>query len=321
MVRPFSERVAGADWRRDVEAWVTEQVERHGHRVNGPIEQPRIRPWSTQLTIPTDAGPMWFKANCQTMGFEPRLHAELARLAPDAVDEPCAIDAERGWMLTLDRGTTLGASHEPTLDDWSQVLAEAARMQRVLADHRAELLATGLPDCAPSTVVDRYDRVLDTFAGLPDRLPSYLPPELASRLRTRRPMIVDAAQELAGSPLPATLQHGDLHPWNVFAVGASALRVFDFGDAQWAHAVELLSVPFGWITSRTSLKWADVLDAYCEVWNVEAIDLDSQWRAAGLTQPVNRAVTWWGALTEATAAEWGEWGDAPVHHLSRVLDP
>jgi hypothetical protein len=321
MVRPFSERVAGAGWRGAAEAWITEQVERHGHHITGPVEQPRIRPWSTQLTVPTDAGVVWFKANCASMAFEPRLHAELARLVPNAVDDPYAIEGDHGWILTVDRGKTLGESHEPTLDDWRRVVTEAAELQRELADHRGELLATGLPDCSPSTVVDRYDRVLKTFAALPDRHPSYLPPELESRLRAIRPMIVDAAQLLAESALPSTWQHGDLHPWNVFAIGGGALRVFDFGDGQWAHAVEVLSVPYGWITSRTSLSWPDVLNAYCEVWAIEAVDLDAQWRATGLTQPVNRAITWWGALDEASASEWLEWGEAPVHHLSRVLDP
>ncbi|MEV7398023.1 phosphotransferase [Aeromicrobium sp. NPDC092404] len=320
MVRPFSERVADAEWRREAETWIGGQLDRHGDTMTGPIEQPRVRPWSTQLTVPTTAGSLWFKANCAALAFEPRLHDELAALAPGSVDVPYATQPDRGWLLTRDRGSTLGDSHEPTIEDWRRVLGEAATLQRITATEADRLLATGMPDCSPPTVVDRFDRLVEVLAALPEHDPSHLDADLAARLRARRPAVVDAAQELEASSLPTTWQHGDLHPWNVFAVGRGSLRVFDFGDAQWAHATELLSVPYGWIAQRTVLPWGEVLEAYCDVWGVTPADLEPQWVASGLTQPVNRAMTWWGCLAEASAAELAEWGEAPLHHLSRVLD-
>jgi hypothetical protein len=321
MGRPFSERVSGEDWRREAEGWIRGQVEEHGHRLTGPIRQTRVRPWATQLAVPTEAGRLWFKAGCSAARFEPALHAELARLAPGSVDAPYAIDPDRAWMLTRERGGTLGDSHEPTTRDWQQVVAEVARMQRLLADHRDAVLATGVPDCRPATVVDRFDRLVELFAALPDDHPTQVTRDLRIRLELARPQLVDAAAQLAEASLPDTWQHGDLHPWNVFAVGGESLRVFDFGDSQWAHAIEVLSVPFGWITTKTDLSWPAILESYCAVWEIVPADLGTQWSAAGLTQPVNRAMTWWGCLAEASAAEWAEWGAAPLHHLTRVLDP
>ncbi|MEJ7634755.1 phosphotransferase [Aeromicrobium sp.] len=321
MGRPFSERVVGEDWRRDVETWIGDRLHRHGHTITGPILQPRVRPWSTHITVPTDAGRLWFKANCAAQAFEPRLHAELARLAPGTVDAPYGIEPDQGWMLTRDRGTPLGDSHEPTADDWRLVLAETAALQVTLAGRADGMRATGLPDCSPATVVDRFDRLVAILAALPEDHPSRIDADVGSLLHQARPAIVDAAHELAESSLPSTWQHGDLHPWNVFAVGPGSLRLFDFGDGQWAHAAELLSVPFGWIRERSTLAWPDVLEAYGTAWRVEPAELESQWIATGLTQPVNRAMTWWACLGEATAAEWETWGDAPLHHLTRVLDP
>ncbi len=320
MGRPFSEHVAGETWRREAEDWIGDQLERHGRALTAEITQPRIRPWSTQLVVPTDAGVLWFKANGRSMAFEPLLHAELARLVPDAVDEPFAIDAGRGWIVTVDRGSTLGDSHEPTIDDWRGLLAETARLQRTLARHGDELAAAGLPDCSPSTVPERFDRIVDTFAALPADHPSHVPADGEVLLRARRSAIVDAAAQLAESILPVTWQHGDLHPWNVFAADDGGLRIFDFGDSQWSHAAEVLSVPFGWIEARTQLAWVDLLDAYADEWGVGAADLTDQCSAAALTQPVNRALTWWACLADATAAEWTEWGDAPLYHLKRVLE-
>ncbi len=321
MSRPFSEHVSGDAWRCEAESWIGEHVERAGRTVTGAVTQPRVRPWSTQLIVPTDQGTLWFKANCASMAFEPLLQAELARLAPQSFDVPFAIDADRGWMLTADRGTTLGESHEPTTDDWRLLLAETASLQRVAADHRDELIAAGLPDCSPGTVPERFDRIVDTFAALPSEHPSHVSADVEVDLRATRPAIVEAAALLAASALPVTWQHGDLHPWNVFAPADAGLRIFDLGDSQWAHAIEVLSVPYGWIEERSHLAWSDVVGAYAGEWGLTVADLTAQWDASALTQPVNRALTWWGCLTDATAAEWAAWGDAPLYHLKRVLEP
>src|SRR5690606_8546535 len=116
-----------------------------------------------QLTIPTDRGTVWFKATCPSMSFEPALQETMARLVPGAVKEPLAIDAEQGWMLTLDHGPTLGDLRGSTVQDWRLALEAAARTQRILAGHRDELLATGLPDGGPETVVDRFDRLMTLY--------------------------------------------------------------------------------------------------------------------------------------------------------------
>lgn len=317
MDRPFSERVAHDDWRRDVQGWIRRELDRTGNVIAGPLEQPRIRPWSTQLRVPTDAGPMWFKATCAAQAFEPALQEELARIAPEVVDAPYAIEPARGWMLTRDRGATLADDHEAGATDWVRVIRQAARVQRAAASHGERLRAAGLPDCGPRTVVDRFDRLLVVLSTLPAEHPSHVPPELRRRLASVRPRLVDATEVLAASPLPVTWQHGDLHPNNVFARDG---RLFDLGDAQWASAVELLSVPYGWITTLTEVSWGEVLDGYCAEWDTTAEAIKAEWDASALTQPVNRTLLWWSCLQEASAAEWAEWGEAPLHHLTRVLD-
>ncbi len=99
------------------------------------------------------------------------------------------------------------------------------------------------------------------------------------------------------------------------------MRLFDFGDSQWAHALESLVVPFGWITSLTQIAWDPILASYAAAWDLDVSVIAADWWAVQVTHAVNRSITWWGCLADATADEWaGEWGDAPVTHLSRVLD-
>lgn len=315
----FSVAVSQSAWRDRAEAWIGAALGELGAELTGPITQPRIRPWSTQLIVPTTAGHLWFKALAPSMHHEPALQARLAQVAPEIVDAPVAIDPARGWMLTRDRGTTLGDLRPPTQDDWCRIVEVAARLQQRLTPHAADLLATGLPDCRPSSVADRFDRLIDLFAGLPDTHPSHLDPETVRSLEATRPRVVAACDRLNESVLPVTWQHGDLHPWNLFEIDG-ALRPFDFGDGQWAHALEILEVPRAQIAERADLSIAKVEAAWAAVWDLHPADLTDDLAAIRLTRPVNRALTWWACLETATAEEWRTWGAAPRDHLLGVLD-
>jgi hypothetical protein len=313
--------VSSATWRAEAETWVRDRVADAGGCVVGPVVQPRIRLWSTQLVAETDMGRVWFKANCPALAFEAAVHAALARLEPDEVDEPLGVD-RRGWILTRDRGTTLGDSHSPTLEDWQAVVRLAAGMQRRLASRGAELLAAGLRDCAPQTVPARFQELIESMAALPREHPSHLDTAAVGRLQGARALVGDAVGILMDSAMPtASFQHGDLHPSNVFAVGAG-LRIFDFGDAQWSHPLGTLAVPWGWIDRHSTVPWRPVVEAYASGWQdvIDPEDLVRLLPSAMVTHVVNRAFTWWDMIVGATADELVEWGDSPRYFLELVLD-
>ena len=105
----------GTAWRAEAESWIRDRLATAGIAVTGPIEQPRVRPWSTQLVVPTDRGHHWFKENNPAMTFEAALVARLAELVPGRVLEPVAVAADRGWLLVPDGGRTVretGAADE-----------------------------------------------------------------------------------------------------------------------------------------------------------------------------------------------------------------
>ncbi|WP_396048292.1 phosphotransferase [Aeromicrobium sp. UC242_57] len=260
---------------------------------------------------------MWFKANCAALASSPGCRSSWPSWPREAVDPPLAIDAGRGWMLTVDRGPTLADAEVVDVTDWRRVLVRAAELQQATAQHRTVLLDAGLPDCGTETVSTGSTRLVEIFAELPYAHPSHVPPHLRARLVAQRSEIADAAAQLAASTMPATWQHGDLHPNNVFARDG---RVFDFADGQWARAVEVLSVPYGWITNQTDRLVGRARGLLRGV-GVPVAEVTALAAATTLTQPVNRTLLWWTCLQEATAAEWSEWGSAPLHHLTRVLDP
>ncbi len=322
MEESFAAVVGSSRWRDEALSWIEQSLSARGLSLTGEVVQPRIRPWSTQLIVPTNGGRFWFKANCSALAFEPGLQAELARLVPEEVEPPTAFDADRGWLLTADHGLTLGERHEPTLEDWQTVVALAAQLQRAAASHGPQLLAAGLPDCSPATVPNRYDQLIGALSALPEIHPSHLSAAVREELEAGRTTVTEAVEALEAAPMPTTFQHGDLHPRNVF-VTDEGLRIFDFGDAMWSHPLEMLAVPWGWITRLTSHPWPPVLAAYAACWDdvLSPRELEALLPAALVTHAVNRSLTWSGAVAQASAEELVEWGDAPLYYLRLALDP
>lgn len=315
----FSELVASEQWWQDVAGWAEDALSRLGLRIRGPLTRHRTRPWSTQVLVPTDQGLAWFKASCAAMRFEPALQSALARFVPEAVEPPLAIDPARGWMLTAEHPRSIAEQGEETAEHWRSLILLAARTQRRLVEHRETLLATGLPDCSPGTVPDRFDQLLDALMSLPPQRPSHLCAEEAELLRSRRGELVEACAALEQSPFPVTFQHGDLHLHNAYADGR--LRLFDFGDAQWASAVEALAVPFAIVSGQERARWEELVASYLKEWDIDHTAGGVAWNAAHFTHAVNRAFTWWRCLATATPQEWEQWGEAPLAHLREMMRP
>ena len=202
-----------------------------------------------------------------------------------------------------------------------EVLDLVADLQRRLTTHGAELLGAGLPDCRPATVPARFDRMVDTLASLPHDHPSHLDGGEVRRLRGFRDRVAEAAARLADSPLPPTLQHGDAHAGNVFVLGGG-LRLFDFGDSQWAHPLETLVVPWA-VARHEGVAWPAAEAAYVARWAdlVDPTTLRALWRDAATTHDVNRAQLWWHAMDGARPDELAEWGGMAKDRMTTLLEP
>jgi hypothetical protein len=204
----------------DAVAWALE--------ILGPAQAHLVkeRPWSTVWRLEAPAGRVWLKACPPATRHEVRLLDALARWDVPHTLVPVAVDAENGWILLPDGGSTVRETPlaEPAAARrWAQVLAGYGQTQRATEEHAEELVALGVPDLRLPELGAAFDDLAGRWA--PDVLP------LLPRLR-------DEIAELADLGPVATLQHDDLHDGNVFADG----RPFDWGDACVGHPFASLLV-------------------------------------------------------------------------------
>jgi hypothetical protein len=203
--------------------------------VNGPIEQPHVRWWSTVLRVPTSAGVLWFKANHPISAYEAAVVEILADVRPDLVPELVAVDVERGWMLMADGGARLREIHERerNLDRWFDVLPRYGELQIAASGRAADLVAGGAPDRRLAKLAGDYEELV---AGLDDSTAGE-----STRLGRLVPDVHAMCRALGALGIPETIQHDDLHDGQVFVRDGTYL-FFDWGDACVAHPFFSMSV-------------------------------------------------------------------------------
>jgi hypothetical protein len=224
------ERWRDEDWLATARAWARDRAATVGRPVTGEVEQTHVTRWSTVLRLPTERGPLWFKANDDAMRHEAGLVDLLAARRPDAVPPLLASDPDRGWMLMDDAGERLRTivPRERSLDRWHEALRLYAEVQVAATADTDAMLALGVPDRRLAGLPEQY-------AELVARL------DVEPRFREAVGEVERLCHELAATDLPDTVQHDDLHDGQVFVRDGRTL-LLDWGDSCVTHPFLTLSV-------------------------------------------------------------------------------
>ncbi|MCU1634290.1 MAG: hypothetical protein JWM61_2942 [Micrococcaceae bacterium] len=321
---------ASPEWRQQAVQWIDLVLESFGVTRLGPTEQQRIRFWSTQLTVPTDHGTLWFKENNLGQFAEASIMSLLGELAPDHVAAPLAIEPSRGWLLTADHGATLDTLDVDDASLWARITGDFADLQQAVAPHGERLSRAGLVLMNPEVAANFVENQLLLHTGLPAEHPLHLSAEEADDVVRRLPAISDAVEVLRGVAVPLSLDHNDLHARNCFLPGGSTdpLRFFDFADSYWAHPFSALLVPITqmraqWNTTADDPRIQAVVDAYLERWTSYAPlpELRAAVEPALRLAAVHRYGSWLRLLVYADDESMREYAPAALAHLRTLSDP
>jgi hypothetical protein len=263
-----------------VRAWIGAAV-----HVAGDIEITHDRPWAIVARVPIEGGgTAWFKACSAVQSFEPRLTAALSRRWPSYVTEVLAHDPERAWLLLADAGTSVvKLANSPEI--WLRALPRYAELQRGEVGRVPEHLAHGVPDLRVAHLPSAYARLVDLDLPLEEHD--------VARLRAFEPEFGTLCAALADEHPVASIQHDDLHLWNLFVDGPDT-RVIDWGDSSIGDPFWSLFVTFRFLEQVNGLQpgdpwFARLRDAYLEPWG------------RGLTDKFDRALRV-GAFAHAIAS-------------------
>jgi hypothetical protein len=324
------------EWRAHAVSWLDERLASAGIERRGNVEQPHLEPWATVLKVPTNAGVVWMKAAAPGTAFEAGLYDLLAATVPDRVLTPITTDPGRGWMVLPDGGPSLGERLTGTalVEALASAMAEYGRMQLDLAPHVDGLLSLGVADMRPRMMGERFEQALAaTRADLDGR-----PADRSThrRVAAMGETIASWCDGLAASSLPPSLDHNDLHPWNILGDGdgdgdgAGDVRFYDWGDSVVAHPFAAMLVPLGFVQRLLGAelddpRFLDARDAYLDVFSPVAPgeDLAATLDVACRVAKIARVLTWDRAVR--AARDEGQqvdenWTRAPMETLATLLD-
>ncbi|WP_028476811.1 phosphotransferase [Nocardia sp. CNY236] len=319
-------------WRAAAVEWAELQLGVAGIRRTGPATQPHLRPWGTVLQIPTTGGTYWLKAPGPLTTFEIGLYEVFSEVCPDRTLTALASDTRRGLLLLPDGGPVLGDRLQG--EDLVQALTEAlpryACLQRDLSAHVPRLLEVGVADMRPERMPDRLTEALHTVGAYIERHGERADRQTLADITAMRDEFGSWCAELGDSRVPASLDHGDLHLWNIFESTATAggrTAFYDWGDSVVTHPFASMLVGIG--TVRQFLEVGDddpavlrvrdaYLDAFTDLAPRETLlrELDLACRLA----KVSRALTWDRSLQAQGYDEAGRFGRAPLDSLEALLN-
>jgi hypothetical protein len=311
-------------WIAAAHGWIAAAAAQAGQTLAGPIEQIHVRPWSTVLRAPTSAGDWYFKAMAPLLAHEVGLTAALAGWAPAATLPPIAVDAERGWLLLPDGGTRLReiirADRDPR--HWEAALPTYAAAQIALAEHAPAMLALGLPDRRPAALPGLYGRLRAELPALEVVSEHALSAAELDQLAGSSARLGELCARLGAGPIPASLNHGDLHDANIF-IQSGRPRFFDWGDASLAHPFVSLRTVFVSVEIALDLPEGGAVDlplrdAYLAPWArfAPAAAVEEDFRLAQLIAPLVSALSWHRAVAPLPDAQRREQA-VNIHHLLR----
>jgi hypothetical protein len=311
-------------------AWLDDRITVLGYRRTAEPVLAKERPWASVFSADTDRGRVWLKVSGAGTRFEVGLYDLMHRVAPEHVLEPIALDVERAWIVLPDGGPLLAdhTDQERLPGQLAEVFAQYAELQIDLAGHTDDLMAIGVTDMRAAVMPQRFEEALDFVAPYLQRRGTAEERAAYGQLERLRPRVADWCERLAASPGRPTIDHNDLHPWNIFrAEGGGRATFYDWGDAVVAHPFATMLVGLGVMKRWHSLPDNDpgilrVRDAYLEPFGAlgSRVELVETLELACRVAQIARALVWARAVGEMGAAAPDTYETAPMQHLSNLLD-
>ena len=288
------------DWQAEVKAWIHSALEKNYLQLIGDIEQPHIRPWSTVMTVPTNAGILYFKASASLFAHETALTDYLARFRPEIFPELVVVDMKRHWMLMRDAGTPLRqfVRTEKSIALWKDVLPLYVDLQKAMAERTTHLLALGVMDRRLARLPAMFENLIaDESAMMLDQEES-LTSEEYSRLKGYGPEFARMCEKLTSFGIPETIHHDDFHDGNIFVQSNGRIILTDWGESAITHPFFTLVVIMRSVDNSMGMDFSpeseEVRDMYLQYWTSYASidELRSIVKLAQRIGYVNRALTW-----------------------------
>ncbi|MHB9132381.1 MAG: phosphotransferase family protein [Armatimonadota bacterium] len=272
---------------QQINHWLVEQLHTRSASLQAPPKHVKSSYLGMVMRVQTTQGTCYVKTEPRIFSREIPIMAVLSSWNLSGIPQPVFLEETARWMVTSEvDGPTLAEIDDVTV--WESALRHYARLQQAALPHLASMRETDLfYDHRPATVACELDRIADELDVLLAGHPDTLSPEEYQAFRRCIPPAQALCEKIAVSPVPNTLEHGDLHPGNI-RITADGPVILDWAWSSIAppfHSLALLlhekRLPAKLQPLRMQLR-----DVYLQEWTAYAplphlitlVDMVQRWR-------------------------------------------
>jgi len=219
-------------WFAGAALWMQTRLHEAGYLQTGRTEQFKgAWGWSSLLTVETDQGMVYFKADYDRPPKEAAIVLKLAERWPQNVPHLIAADTERSWMLMSGFGDV---SLEPLKTNYYlSAVSLFAKIQRASAPDIADWKLLGCPDMTPGSLLRLTEQLLADTAVLTGGENGLRSDEL-TEFEQKLPQVEKMLARLAASALPNVISNEDFKAGNVVLSGGEYL-FYDWSGTVISH--------------------------------------------------------------------------------------
>ena len=221
-------------WLAGMTTWIDDHLAANGLRRRGPVRQ--IRSWgrSALLGVETDRGRLWAKQVPAVFAHEVAVTRLLADLDPGIVPPVAAADISTGRVLLEHVEGPILTNRGGDRAAWTATMGRLAEVQRVLAADIDAVRIAGVPNAPLGRLADAVPALLaDPDLAMIGRAGGTAAADHAALVAAGHDLVA-ACHALAASPIPPSIEHGDLSPGQVI-VGDMGPVFLDWSDATVTH--------------------------------------------------------------------------------------
>ncbi len=276
-------------WYAQAQHWIQTTLTQQGHTLTAPLKI--VKNWSLSyvMRIKTNNGDFYFKAvaNLPLFVNEAVMTSKLAELFPQNILTPTAIDAQRDWMLLPALPQILGWG--APIEQRKEFLRQFAQLQKTAVAHIDALIEAGCFNHRLTWIQTQIKPLIHAKI-----CQETLNEEEVTKLINLIPHLHMACTQLANTPIPQTIVHGDLHGGNV-GIQNGQYIFFDWTDPCITHPFfDMLDIFY----EQDTVVQIELRDAYLAEWAAFAPmpQLLNIWTLAEVGAAIHHAISFWQIL-------------------------
>ncbi|NKB71933.1 MAG: phosphotransferase [Candidatus Latescibacteria bacterium] len=214
-------------------SWMHQHLENRKTPLTGPIRQIKNAYVSTVFQGPTRNGSVYLKIIPPVFIREVEITTQLAEWGFVRLPEMIALSPERGLILSQDMGGC-DLTDCPTRPHMEALLRTYAQIQLAAIDRIKPQSPAPFYDTRLSLLSDQLEALFASATAHLEGSPYALNADEKHRLQRQLPTWRQRCQSILQTPLPDTLDHGDLRPGNI-RITADGLILYDWAWSALTH--------------------------------------------------------------------------------------